>query len=108
MGMTDQEIDDLDLQPGKTLVRTDPNLHGTGGFLISDKYQKNRKADTEGILWGYVAGHGGDVWWVVHQFDAEGQPVEATVAVYGFREFTAIANLDNIEPGTDFLEKSDD
>lgn len=106
MGLSDQEFNELDLVPGKTLIRTDKFLHGTGGFIIADKYVKNRVADTEGILWGYVSGHGGDVWWVAHQFDAEGNAVEATASVYGYREFTAVANLETIEPGTDFLEKT--
>jgi hypothetical protein len=103
MGLSDEEFGELDIKPGLTLIRTDAALHGTGGFMISEEFIKNRKADTEGILWGYVPGHGGDVWWVVHQFDANGEAVKETASCYGTREFTAIANLEKIEPGTDFL-----
>ena len=106
MGLSDKEFDEVDLQPGKTLIRTDEFLGGTGGVFVSEKFLKNRVADTEGVLWGYVPGHGGDFWWVVHQFDADGKPVEETASVYGYREFTATANLETVEPGTDFLEKS--
>jgi len=103
MGLSDKEFAEVEIQPGKTLIKTG-TLHGTGGMIIKDKYLKNRRADTEGILWGHVPGHGGDVWWVVHQFDDKGVPIEDTVAVYGFHEFDAIANLETIEPGTDFLK----
>jgi len=104
MGMSDTEFAEVDLVPGKTLIRIDKTLDSTAGMLIKEKYLNNRRANVEGILWGYVAGHGGDVWWVVHQFDDKSAPIEATVGVYGIREFDAIANLENIEPGTDFLK----
>jgi hypothetical protein len=103
MGMSDSELAEVDLQPGKTLVKIG-ELHSTTGMIIKDKYLQNRRANVEGILWNYVAGHGGDVWWVVHQFDDAGTPIEATVSVYGIREFDVVANLETIEPGTDFLK----
>ena len=104
MGMSDKELAEVDLKPGKTLVKIG-ELHSTAGMLIKEKYLNNRRANVEGILWSYVAGHGGDVWWVVHQFDDKSAPIEDTVSVYGIREFDAIANLENIEPGTDFLQE---
>ena len=102
--MSDEEVAEVDLKPGHTLVKIG-ELHGTGGMVIKDKYLQNHRANVEGILWNYVAGHGGDVWWVVHQFDDKGTPIEATVAVYGTHEFDVVVNLEeDIQPGTDFLK----
>jgi len=50
---------------GKMIKTTDP-LMGTGGFIVAEKYIDARRPGTIGRLAGYVGGHGGDVWWVVH------------------------------------------
>jgi len=105
MGLSDKEFAEIDLKPGKTLIRTDKNLHSTAGMFVTQDVLDRRKADTEGILWSYVPGHGGDVWWVVHQFDDQSVPIRETVSVYGTHEFVVVANLETIEPGTDFLKR---
>jgi hypothetical protein len=89
---------------GKTLVKIG-HLGGTGGFFVKEKYLKNRRGNSEGILWHFVAGHGGDVWWVVHQFDDQGRAIGETAAVYSIQEFDCVANFEGlIPPGTDFLK----
>lgn len=57
-------------QPGMK-VRINCQPDNTAGFLIVKDLLANRKAETTGVLYGYVAGHGGDVWYVIH----EGTPV---------------------------------
>lgn len=39
-------------------------LGTTQGMLIGPSYLSIRRAGAEGTVLGYVAGHGGDVWWV--------------------------------------------
>lgn len=52
------------IRPGLR-VRT-KELEPPVGFLISEQALRNRRAGFTGTVYGYVAGHGGDVWWVVH------------------------------------------
>ena len=63
-------------------VRTVKVLGGTIGMLIKEPHLDARKPNTEGIVLGYVAGHGGDVWWVKHDDDS--------VGAYVFYEIEAI------------------
>ena len=50
------------------------------GLLVSPKHLETRKPLTAGVICGWVAGHGGDVYWVAHL----GAPC---TAVYGWWEF---------------------
>lgn len=57
-------------KPGlKVSIKCEPS--NTGGMLIADWLLKNRKETAVGTIWDYVPGHGGDVWYVVH----EGTPI---------------------------------
>ena len=67
------------LSPG-TKIKTHDYLGGTGGLLIKDKHLEARKTKAPGVIRGFVAGHGGDVYWVQHD-------EEEVAAAYGFREF---------------------
>lgn len=41
-------------------------LNSTAGMMISAESLARRREGVAGTLWGYVPGHGGDVWWVVY------------------------------------------
>ncbi len=62
-------------------VKTNKKLGNTKGFLISRKNLDVRKPNKNGIVVGWVPGHGGDVWWVQHN--------DGTVGAYDFDEFSA-------------------
>lgn len=47
-------------------IRTSKVLGQTTGMLISQKILGNRSPNTPGTVYSYVPGHGGDVWYVVH------------------------------------------
>lgn len=47
-------------------VKTSSHLESTTGMLIPKLRLDLRKPDVLGEVAGYVAGHGGDVWWVKH------------------------------------------
>jgi hypothetical protein len=64
-----------------TRVRTHAVLDDdTQGMIIAARHLEARRSNTVGVIAGYVAGHGGDVYWVRH---SEGD----AVAAYGFMEF---------------------
>lgn len=54
-------------------------LGSTTGMFISQEYLGNRKKGATGTIVNWVAGHGGDVWWVKHD--------SGEVAAYCFDEF---------------------
>ena len=58
-------------------------LESTQGMLIGQRFLDARKEGAVGIVYGVVAGHGGDVLWVKHEDGAE--------AAYCFTELTAWA-----------------
>lgn len=64
------------VKPG--LRVTTGNLESTRGMLIVPDKIANRRAGAHGVIGGYVAGHGGDVWWVKHD--------DGAVAPYMFTE----------------------
>ena len=67
-----------------TKVKTELNKkRGTKGMLIRQDYLDNRKDKITGTVRGYVAGHGGDVWWVEHDEDKK-------VAAYCTDEMTEL------------------
>jgi len=70
------------LESGTKIV-THTNLCGTGGMLVKDQYLKARRPDAHGTIRNWVAGHGGDVYWVEHDDDK-------TIAVYGWMEFELV------------------
>ena len=60
-------------------VKTNPQLGETTGMLVVQKHLDACQPNKEGVLGGYVPGHGGDVWWVRHD--------DGTTGVYVFDEF---------------------
>ena len=68
------------IKPG-IRVRT-TKLRDTKGFLVKHQHLACRKAGVSGTVRGYVAGHGGDVWWVKHD-DSE------DVGAYSYTELEA-------------------
>jgi hypothetical protein len=46
-------------------VRT-TRLGSTIGMLIKEKHLRVRRSGITGAIQGWVPGHGGDVWWVLH------------------------------------------
>lgn len=79
-------------------VRTNAVLGSTGGILLSPERLAIRKANALGTVYSWVPGHGGDVWYVVHDAP-EGESnsytaVDGTVSyrkelvtAYSFNEF---------------------
>lgn len=63
-----------------TVVRTHEKLGDGRGFSVSPKNMAQRQANVIGVIGGYVAGHGGDVYWVHHGPDLP-------PAAYCFDEF---------------------
>ena len=63
-----------------TGVRTHSKLDTTAGFFVTPEHLALRKPDLCGVVVGVVAGHGGDVYWVIHEGDAK-------AAAYLFTEF---------------------
>jgi hypothetical protein len=52
-------------EPGmKVRIKCQPD--DTRGFLIVKDLLQNRKAEVIGTIYDFVDGHGGDVWYVVH------------------------------------------
>jgi hypothetical protein len=67
------------LNPG-TRVLTHGHLDSIGGMLIASRHLEMRRPSVIGVVTGIVAGHGGDVYFVMHL----GDPCSAA---YGFMEF---------------------
>jgi hypothetical protein len=53
-------------------VKTVERLGGTSGMLIHPKHLSARRPNGIGVVWGWVPGHGGDVWLVRHPDDEIG------------------------------------
>ncbi len=68
------------LLPSNTTIRTNAKLDDTKGMLINKRHLDQRRPSAEGRIVGIVAGHGGDVYWVLH-------PDTQTPAAYCFTEF---------------------
>lgn len=64
------------VEPGLRVVTG--NLETTKGMLIVPAALKRRRSGAHGVVGPYVAGHGGDVWWVQHD--------DGTTAPYMFTE----------------------
>jgi len=62
-------------------VRTVGDLGDTEGMLIAKKHLDARRPYAVGVVWGYVPGHGGDVWWIKHE--------DGTIGAYMYDEFKA-------------------
>ena len=80
-------MDCQDVRPG-LFVRTNDRVDDPGstrGFLIKAKYVAARRAGAIGQVVQYVAGHGGDVWFVRHE--------DGSVAVYGFPEMDKLEEV---------------
>ena len=65
-----------------TRIETHEVLGSTGGLMVRGDYVTNRKPSAIGIIRGVVPGHGGDAYWVTHDY--------GDVAVYCFREFELV------------------
>lgn len=64
-------------------------LESTQGMLVVSKHMSCRTVGVSGKLVGWVAGHGGDVWWVMHDGSTEGNEV---VGAYSVSEFEPEGN----------------
>jgi hypothetical protein len=76
-------MDCNDVKPGLR-VRTNAKVAEPGattGMLIKPEYLEARKVGAVGTVHSYVAGHGGDVWFVDHE--------DGSVGAYGFPELDA-------------------
>lgn len=72
------------VKPG-IFVRTNEKVNEPGattGFLMKQEYLDARRVGAVGQVSRYVPGHGGDVWFVMHE--------DGTVAAYGFPEMERI------------------
>jgi hypothetical protein len=65
-----------------TEVITHEVLGTTSGILVKNHHLDARKPSTLGVIRGWVAGHGGDIYWVQH-----GKDFGEDVAVYCWSEF---------------------
>lgn len=74
---------DFILEAG-TKIRTSSPLGSSAGMLIKQMYLDARKPGVEGTIRNWVAGHGGDVYWVEH----DAKPGE--IAAYCWSEFDLI------------------
>ncbi len=71
-----------------TEVITHDTLGPTIGFMVKQPFLEKRRPGTPGIVRGWVGGHGGDVYWVEHEYTtAEATIHTDNVAVYGWMEF---------------------
>jgi hypothetical protein len=68
-----------DVKQGMQVV-TAHELGDTRSMLIAERYLKARRPDANGMIQGFVPGHGGDVWWVRHD--------DGEVAAYSYTEFS--------------------
>lgn len=53
-----------------------------GGFLVKQEYLKARRPSEDAQYAGWVAGAGGDVWWIRHQ--------DGSIGAYSYDEITDI------------------
>lgn len=79
---------------GRTIVRIADQLESTRGLLIEQHFLHNRTPGIKGIYFGWVGGHGGDVWWICHETNADGTGKRATAAAYSFTEVEIIKECD--------------
>ena len=70
-----------DVKPG-IKIKTNKNLNSTKGMLIKQPFLDQRESNKEGMVYTYVPGHGGDVWWIRHR--------DGSLAPYVFDEFEPI------------------
>ena len=42
-------------------------LHKTTGLLVAQHYLDDRRLGAIGVVGNWIAGHGGDAWWVRHE-----------------------------------------
>lgn len=85
-----------DIKPGMWVI-TAPGIgpkNGTGGMLVDQKFLAQRKANQVAKVYSHVPGHGGDVWWLVHEGvstykNEQGQEFldKSFIAPYSFTEF---------------------
>lgn len=50
-----------------TKFRTKAKLGDTAGMLVAQEYLDKRRPNAVGEYMAHVAGHGGDVWWIIHE-----------------------------------------
>lgn len=83
-----------------TLIKTGPGpLEDAGGFLVAQRFCDTRSVNTDGVILGWVAGCGGDVYWVFHgdELPEPDSIDDSDVSVYGWWEFD-IRNPDQSIP----------
>lgn len=66
-------------------------LGDTRGFMVHPKHMAARRSSTRGVYRGYVAGHGGDVWWIEHE--------DGTVGAYCYTELAPLTPASPESPG---------
>ena len=62
-----------------TKIVTDKRLGSTSGIFVRPQYIEARRPSAKGVIKNWVAGHGGDIYWVEHE--------DGAIAVYGWMEF---------------------
>jgi len=68
----------MDLQNVKIGLRVKvTELGPVAGMMIKPHILENRKQGAVGVIHDWVPGHGGDVWWVIHDGPEGAEPVYA-------------------------------
>ncbi|MFA5413239.1 MAG: hypothetical protein WC348_01725 [Patescibacteria group bacterium] len=57
-------------------------LGSTEGMAVKPKYLQARRLGARGKIMNYIAGHGGDCWWIRHD--------DGTIGGYGYMEFQRV------------------
>jgi len=85
-----------DIKPALKVV-TAPGLNSVKGMLVPESYLKQRKTNQVARVYGPVPGHGGDVWWLVHEGAATYKTEQGLemldktfIAPYMFTEFNPV------------------
>ncbi len=73
-------------------------LGSEAGIIVTPEHFDVRRQGASGTVRGYVAGHGGDVWWVHHDESSE-------IGAYGIDEIAQISrDLGPVNPEADSEE----
>lgn len=67
-------------------IRTSARLGGVGGLNVGIEYLRERKSGANGFVAGWVAGHAGDVYWVLHY--PEDEAAELGIDLWTLRKRT--------------------
>lgn len=70
------------VQTGMKVCTVSELRKNTKALAVEENFLNSRTPNTKGTVGMYVAGHGGDVWWVYHE--------DGTVAPYVFDEINPV------------------